>query len=98
MQVSNRCMSRIGDRHVTAPIRLAPRSTRPQRRPIDGNFSVILPHVTGQQWRIVPAPSGQKLVAVDNKSSQPTDEEIIAVAAPLFMLLIAAMAMIPFII
>jgi hypothetical protein len=65
---------------------------------IDSGFGVILPTVSGRQWRIVSNPYGQKLVAVDNKSLAPTDEEIIAVAAPLFVLLIGTIMMIPLII
>jgi hypothetical protein len=96
MQATNRCM---GNRQV--PVRIAPGRAAPERRrprASDGSFSVILPPVYGHKWQIVPGPSGQKLVAVDNKSLPPTDEEIIAVAAPLFMLLIAFIMVIPLII
>jgi hypothetical protein len=70
-----------------------------QRRAVGkGNFSVILPVVHGHQWQVVPGPFGQKLVAVDKKCLSPTNEEIVAVAAPLFMLLAGAIMMIPLII
>jgi hypothetical protein len=96
-------MSRIGDGHTArrmAAPRSAVRAAHPRQRPVpvDGSFSVVLPAVPGRQWQVVPGPSGQKLVNVDNKSLAPTDEQIIAVAAPLFMLLIGAMAMFPLII
>jgi hypothetical protein len=70
-------------------------SLRRPQQPVDSNFSVTLPRMHGRQWRVDSGPAGQRLTCVENKSIAPTNEEIIAVAAPIFLSLLAAMAMIP---